>query len=116
MLSDNQSNPNLDIRTRILGPAGEELFKRDSNTPNINAPIGELVSWAASHIRLKAAEVFSTGTDVVPDGPVKVLSQGMTVQISCAEIGVLSHGAGPVEADGELNLDYARLQFDGGDA
>ena len=116
LLSDNQSNPNLKIRTRILGPAGEELFERDSNTSNINAPIGDLVSWAASHIRLKPAEVFSTGTDVVPDGPVKVLSEGMTVEISCAEIGVLSHGTGPVEADSELNLDYARLQFEGGAA
>ena len=116
LLSDNQSNPNLEIRTRILGPAGEELFERDSNTSSINAPIGDLVSWAASHIRLKPAEVFSTGTDVVPDGPVKVLSEGMTVEISCAEIGVLSHGAGPVETGSELNLGYARLQFEGGAA
>ena len=114
LLSDNQSNPNLDIRTRILAAGGEELFERESNSSQINAPLGDLVSWAASHIRLQPAEVFSTGTNVVPDGPVKVLSEGMTVQISCPEIGLLSHGAGPVEDGSELNPDYARLQFEGG--
>lgn len=114
LLSDNQANPNLDIRTRILSPGGEELFDRESNTSSINAPIGDLVAWAASHIRLKPAEVFSTGTNVVPDGPVKVLSEGMTVEISCPEIGVLSHGTGLVQAGTELNPDYARLQFEGG--
>lgn len=114
LLSDNQSNPNLDIRTRILAADGEELFGRESNTSSINAPLGDLVSCAASHIRLKPAEVFSTGTNVVPDGPVKVLSEGMTVQISCPEIGLLSHGTGPVQDGSELNPDYARLQFEGG--
>ena len=113
LLSDNQSNPNLDIRTRILAADGEELFERESNTSSINAPIGDLVACAASHIRLKPAEVFSTGTNVVPDGPVKVLSEGMRVQISCPQIGVLSHGAGPVQDGSELNPDYARLQFEG---
>ena len=113
LLSDNQSNPNLDIRTRILAADGEELFERESNSSQINAPLGDLVSWAASHIRLQPGEVFSTGTNVVPDGPVKVLSEGMTVQISCPEIGVLSPGAGPVQDGSELNPDYARLQFEG---
>jgi len=116
LLSDNQDNPNLDIRTRIFSSSGERLFERESNTSNINAPLGDLLSCAASHIRLTPAEVFSTGTDVVPDGPVKVLSEGMTVEMSCREIGILAHGTGPVEADGELNLDYARLQFERGGA
>jgi len=116
LLSDDQVNPNLSIRTRIFSPSGERLFERESNTSNINAPIGELVSWAASHIRLTPAEVFSTGTDVIPDGTVKVLSEGMTVEISCPQIGILVHGAGLVDAAGELNIDYARLQFGGGGA
>ena len=116
LLSDDQINPNLSIRTRIFSPSGERLFERESNTSNINAPIGELVSWAASHIRLTPAEVFSTGTDVIPDGTVKVLSEGMTVEISCPQIGILAHGTGLVDAAGELNIDYARLQFEGGGA
>lgn len=116
LLSDDQVNPNLKIRTRIFSPAGECLFERESSTSNINSPLGELISWAGSHIRLTPAEVFSTGTDVVPDGPVKVLSEGMTVELSCPEVGILAHGAGEIGPEGQLNLDYGRLQFERGGA
>ena len=44
----------------------------------------------------------------------KVLSEGMTVEISCPQIGILVHGTGLVDGAGELNIDYARLQFEGG--
>ena len=63
---------------------------------------------------LHTAEVFSTGTDMVPHGEVKVLQEGMTVEISCPQIGRLRHGAAQIPERGELNLDYSRLEFQTG--
>ncbi|HLU48130.1 MAG TPA: fumarylacetoacetate hydrolase family protein, partial [Planctomycetota bacterium] len=77
----------------------------------INAPLSELISWASSHVRLTPGEVISTGTDVVPDGVVKVLEPEMTVEIRIPQIGSLKHGAAFVPEHGELNIDYSRLEF-----
>ncbi len=114
-LSTEQVNPSIDISTRILGPAGgagrEVLFERSTNSQRINSPIGALIGWAASHLRLTPAEVFSTGTDCVPDGRVKVLDETMVVEISSRETGCLRHGAGSIPTSGDLNPDYSRLEF-----
>lgn len=114
LISDEQDNPGLEITTRIFSRGGEALFERTSNTSRINAPLHSLIAWARSHAMLTPGEVFSTGTDVVPDGSVKVLEEGMTVEISCPEIGRLRHGAAFVPEDGDLNLDYSRLEFEQG--
>jgi fumarylacetoacetate (FAA) hydrolase family protein len=117
-LSREQNNPKVDLRARILDAAGRTLFEHASNSGRIGAPLAALIGWARSHVRLFPAEVFSTGTDCVPSGEVKVLEEGMEVEISSSAIGVLRHGAGivPEEDDSggrELNLDYSRLEFEG---
>ncbi|MCZ6795769.1 MAG: fumarylacetoacetate hydrolase family protein [Planctomycetota bacterium] len=112
LLSDEQDNPQLEITTRIHAADGECLFERTSQTSRINAPLHELISWASSHIALTPGEVLSTGTDVVPDGRVKVLDEGMRVEISCPQIGCLRHGAAYVPEEGDLNLNYSRLEFE----
>ena len=111
LLSSEQNNPCLDISCRIYSAAGEKLFERVTSSGRINAPLSWLIGWASSHIALGPAEVFSTGTDVVPEGEVKVLEAGMTVEIRCPQIGCLRHGAAPLPERGELNLDYSRLEF-----
>jgi len=111
MISTEQSNPNVEIATRIFDGDGETLFERVSSSSNINAPIRALIDWAAGHIRLTPGEVFSTGTDVVPDGPVKVLDESMRVEISSPSIGTLRHYTGFVGRNHPLNLDYSRLEI-----
>jgi 2-keto-4-pentenoate hydratase/2-oxohepta-3-ene-1,7-dioic acid hydratase in catechol pathway len=113
-LSAEQENPRLEIRTRIRSADGALLFERLSTSAKINAPLAALIAWASSHIRLTPGEVFSTGTDVVPDGDVKVLSPGMAVEISSPAIGTLRHGAAYVPQGAGLNLDYSRLEFESG--
>jgi 2-dehydro-3-deoxy-D-arabinonate dehydratase len=113
LLSREQDNPNLEITTRIFARNGRLLFSRTSSTRNLNAPLRDLIASAASHVRLTPGEVFSTGTDVVPDGDVKVLDEGMRVEISCPQIGILRHGAARVRPGEDLNLDYSRLEFEG---
>jgi 2-keto-4-pentenoate hydratase/2-oxohepta-3-ene-1,7-dioic acid hydratase in catechol pathway len=107
-----QDNPGLEIRTRIFSASGDTIFERRSSTSRINAPIRSLIEQAGTHIRLTPGEVFSTGTDVVPDGIVKVLEPGMRVELSSPEIGVLEHGCAEIDDDGSLNLDYSRLEFE----
>lgn len=113
LVSTTPDNPGLEITTRIRDARGELLFERRSDTSRINAPLHDLVAWAGSHLRLAPGEVLSTGTDVVPDGPVKVLEPGMTVEISCPSIGCLRHGVAEIPASGDLNLDYGRLEHEG---
>jgi 2-dehydro-3-deoxy-D-arabinonate dehydratase len=113
-LSSEQSNPGLEITCRIFSAAGKKLFDRTTSSARINAPLSSLIGWAGSHIALLPAEVFSTGTDMVPHGEVKVLQEGMTVEISCPQIGRLRHGAARIPERDELNLDYSRLEFQTG--
>ncbi len=114
-LTREQENPRYAITARIYRADGSKAFERASNSGRINAPLGELISWAASHLQLHPGEIFSTGTDMVPDGEVKVLAPGMRVEIECPEIGILRHGAAEVPAagSGELNPDYSRWEFEG---
>jgi 2-keto-4-pentenoate hydratase/2-oxohepta-3-ene-1,7-dioic acid hydratase in catechol pathway len=113
-LSNEQSNPCEAIRTRILGSDGTVLFEHETNSERINSPLSQLIEWAKSHVQLHPGEVFSTGTDCVPDGAVKVLTEEHRVEISGPRIGTLRHGAGVVPEAGELNLDYSRLEYYGG--
>jgi 2-dehydro-3-deoxy-D-arabinonate dehydratase len=113
LLSREAENPRLDITARIFAPDGGLLFEHATNTRRINAPISRLIDWARSHVRLQPGEVFSTGTDCVPSGVVKVLSAGMTVEISSPALGALRHGAREVPGEGDLNLDYSRLELSG---
>lgn len=114
VLSGEQSNPCFDITCRVLSEGGATLFERATNSGRINTRLSALIEWASSHLALTPGEVFSTGTDVVPDGEVKVLNEGMRVEISCPQIGRLRHGAATVPESGELNLDYSRLEFERG--
>jgi 2-dehydro-3-deoxy-D-arabinonate dehydratase len=114
LVSSEQANPGLEITTRIFGRGRERLFERSINSAQINAPLQALIAWAKSHVVLQPGEVFSTGTGVVPDGEVKVLEEGMTVEISSPEIGCLRHGAAAVPEHGDLNLNYSRLEFEAG--
>ena len=113
LLSREQENPRVDITARIRDPQGRVLFEKSTNSSRINAPLGCLVAWARSHLLLQPAELFSTGTDMVPDGAVKVLSPGMTVEIASPAIGILRHGAGMVREGALLNADYDRWEFEG---
>ncbi|MBN1442114.1 MAG: fumarylacetoacetate hydrolase family protein [Planctomycetes bacterium] len=113
LLSPEQDNPRLDIAARIFSARGELLFERATSSERISAPLSSLVRWVSSHLRLTPGEVISTGTDVVPDGRVKVLEEGMTVEIASPRIGVLRHGAAPLPEDADLNLDYSRLELEG---
>jgi len=112
LVSREQTNPGVRITTRILSSDGELLVERETDSSRINAPLSKLVGWAGSHIRLTPGEVISTGTDCVPDGRVKVLEEGMRVEISSPSLGRLIHGAGVVRPDEELNPDYARLELE----
>ena len=111
-LSDEANNPRVEITTRIRGGTGELLFERTSNSERINAPLESLIGWAGSHLAISPGEVFSTGTDVVPDGAVKVLSEDMTVEIRSSRVGRLRHGAAYPDDDGRVNLDYSRLEIE----
>ena len=124
LLSEEQENPRLDLTARILRADGSRAFERASSTSRINAPLSSLVAWASSHLVLTPGEVFSTGTDMVPDGEVKVLSPGMTVEIESPAIGLLRHGAGLIGAGqpgarqpgpgaASLNPDHARWELAG---
>lgn len=122
-LSEEQGNPALDLRVRVFAADGEQLFEHETNTSRISARLGKLVEWAGSHVRLQPGEVFSTGTDCVPDGAVKVLQPGHEVEIAAPKIGVLRHGAAVIpEAESlrdenhltnELNPNYSHLEFAG---
>ena len=112
LLSDEQANPGIEVSTRIFSADGRKLFERRSTSSRINAPLSSLIAWARSHVELTPGEVISTGTDVVPDGEVKVLEEGMTVEIESAGIGVLRHGAAFVPGGGDLNLDHSRLEME----
>lgn len=113
-LSTEQSNPRQPIRTRVLSGNGATLFEHATNSERINAPLSQLIDWARSHVQLQPGEVFSTGTDCVPDGAVKVLTEEHEVEISAPGIGTLRHGAAVIPADGDLNLNYSRLEYEGG--
>jgi 2-keto-4-pentenoate hydratase/2-oxohepta-3-ene-1,7-dioic acid hydratase in catechol pathway len=112
LVSDEQTNPHLEILARIYSSRGELLFEAATSSSRINSPLSSLVAWVSSHIRLNRGEVISTGTDIVPAGRVKVLEAGMTVEISCPSIGRLRHGAAFLSDHGDLNLDYSRLELE----
>ena len=110
-ISSEQDNPRLEISTRITGADGEVLFEEKTDSGRINQSLSRLVSWASSHIRLTAGEVFSTGTDCVPDGVVKVLDETLRVSIHNDRIGCLQHGAAELRPGREINPDYSRLEL-----
>jgi fumarylacetoacetate (FAA) hydrolase family protein len=117
LLSDEQENPRLDLSARVLDSSGRRIFERSSNSGRINASLSSLISWARSHLVLTPGEVFSTGTDMVPDGEARVLKPGMEVEIECPAIGVLRHSAAEVPEGGlaeveALNPDHARWEFE----
>jgi 2-keto-4-pentenoate hydratase/2-oxohepta-3-ene-1,7-dioic acid hydratase in catechol pathway len=118
LLSEEAGNPALDLAARIYSEDGSKIFERSTSTSRINAPLSALIAWAGSHQVITPGEVFSTGTDMVPDGEAKVLRPGMRVEIECGSIGLLRHGAGEVVSGGSeeaeaLNPDYSRWEFEG---
>jgi len=116
LLSEEDENPGLDLTARILREDGSVLFEKSSTTSRINAPLSTLIGWAKSHLVIHPGEVFSTGTDMVPDGEAKVLLPGMRVEIESPAIGLLRHGAAQVPEPGAegpaLNPDYSQWEFE----
>ncbi len=88
----------LEIRMRILGAAGEELFAGETSTAHMKRSFAELVAWLLRDNPVPAGSVLLTGTGLVPPDDF-TLEPGQRVEIHVPGIGTL---ANPVRAAAEL--------------
>jgi 2-dehydro-3-deoxy-D-arabinonate dehydratase len=80
----------LEIRMRILGEAGEELFAGETSTSRMRRPFEELVAFLVRDNPVPAGSVLLTGTGLVPPDDF-TLEPGNVVEISVPGIGTLSN-------------------------
>ena len=87
----------LEIRMRICGPGGEELFSGETSTARMRRSFDELVSWLVRENPVPPGSVLLTGTGLVP-GDDFTLEPGHVVEIHVPGIGTLVNPVG-VAAD-----------------
>jgi 2-dehydro-3-deoxy-D-arabinonate dehydratase len=88
----------IDIRMRILGPGGAELFAGETTTANMRRSFPDLVEWLLRDNPVPAGSVLLTGTGLVPPDDF-TLEPGHTVEITVPEIGTLTN---PVASAADL--------------
>ena len=83
----------LEIRMRILGADGAELFAGETSTAQMRRSFPELVEWLLRDNPVPPGSVLLTGTGLVPPDDF-TLEPGHTVEITVPEIGTLSNPVG----------------------
>jgi 2-dehydro-3-deoxy-D-arabinonate dehydratase len=83
----------FDIRMRILGPDGEQLFDGETSTARMKRSLGELVDWLLRDNPVPAGSVLLTGTGLVPPDDY-TLEPGHVVEITIPGIGTLRNPVG----------------------
>ena len=97
LVADGEEGP-FEIRMRIIGPGGEELFAGETSTARMQRSFPELVSWVRRDNPVPAGSVLLTGTGLVPPDDF-TLEPGQRVEIHVPGIGTL---ANPVRAAADL--------------
>lgn len=80
----------FEIRMRILGEAGEELFSGETSTARMKRSFGELIEFLVRDNPVPAGSVLLTGTGLVPPDDF-TLEPGHLVEIEVPSIGILSN-------------------------
>jgi 2-dehydro-3-deoxy-D-arabinonate dehydratase len=88
----------LEIRMRITGAGGAELFKGETSTARMRRSIPELVEWLLRDNPVPPGSVLLTGTGLVPPDDF-TLEPGHVVEIHVPGIGTLTN---PVVSAAEL--------------
>ena len=84
----------LEIRMRILDPAGAELFAGETSTGRMKRSFAELAGWLVRDNPVPAGSVLLTGTGLVPADDF-TLEPGQVVEITVPEIGTLRNPVVP---------------------
>jgi len=80
----------FEIRLRILGEAGEELFSGETSTARMKRSFGELIEFLVRDNPVPAGSVLLTGTGLVPPDDF-TLEPGHVVEVEVPGIGILSN-------------------------
>ncbi len=83
----------FEIRLRITGTGGEELFAGETSTAHMRRSFEELVSWLRRDNPVPAGSVLLTGTGLVPPDDF-TLEAGQRVEIHVPGIGTLVNPVG----------------------
>ncbi len=83
----------FEIRLRITGPGGEELFAGETSTARMKRRFADLVSWLCRDNPVPAGSVLLTGTGLVPPDDF-TLKPGQRVEIHVPGIGTLVNPVG----------------------
>jgi 2-dehydro-3-deoxy-D-arabinonate dehydratase len=78
----------FEIRMRVLGEDGGELFVGETSTTRMTRGFDELVSWVRRDNPVPAGSVLLTGTGIVPPDDF-TLTPGQRVEITVPRIGTL---------------------------
>jgi len=89
----NGDAPEFEIRMRILGRDGSELFTGETSTARMQRSFEELVSWLRRDNPVPPGSVLLTGTGLVPPDDF-TLEPGQRVEIHVPEIGMLVNPVG----------------------
>jgi 2-dehydro-3-deoxy-D-arabinonate dehydratase len=93
VLAANGPAPEFEIRMRIVGADGAELFAGDTSTGRMQRSFDELVSWLRRDNPVPRGSVLLTGTGLVPPGDF-TLEAGQRVEIHVPGIGMLVNPVG----------------------
>jgi 2-dehydro-3-deoxy-D-arabinonate dehydratase len=93
VLAADGSEPEFEIRMRIVGPGGEELFAGETSTARMKRAFADLVSWLRRDNPVPAGSVLLTGTGLVPPDDF-TLKPGQRVEIHVPGIGTLANPVG----------------------
>lgn len=85
--------PSFEIRMRILGAEGKELFAGETSTDRMKRSFAELVSWLRRDNPVPPGSVLLTGTGLVPPDDF-TLQAGQRVEIHVPGIGTLVNPVG----------------------
>jgi 2-dehydro-3-deoxy-D-arabinonate dehydratase len=97
LVPDDWDSP-LEIRLRVTGTDGAELFTGETSSSMMRRSFAELVDWLLRDNPVPAGSVLLTGTGLVPPDDF-TLEPGHTVEITVPEIGTLTN---PVVSATEL--------------
>jgi len=97
LVPDDWDSP-FEIRLRITGTDGAELFTGETSSAMMRRSFAELVDWLLRDNPVPAGSVLLTGTGLVPPDDF-TLEPGHTVEITVPEIGTLTN---PVVSSTEL--------------
>jgi 2-dehydro-3-deoxy-D-arabinonate dehydratase len=93
VLAADGAAPEFEIRMRIVGPDGTELFAGETSTARMRRSFDELVSWLRRDNPVPPGSVLLTGTGLVPPDDF-TLGAGQRVEIHVPGIGTLVNPVG----------------------